>query len=467
MAIKKQVVDGGRRTILRHTSGKKKGELAGSLPSAPPPNQAPKTPFASTSNDAEDESYSVSGAYERFLRSNSENETIEAGDNFTLMQDSPALELAQHTSALIPHGLDEDQHKDVFMALSRSVKRWDPAPEEPTDEEWNTYLLTARARITDPTNGLSDEERAQALSVWEKAKANGKPDAQTFALASSSEKRMWRAKYALHDHSVQIASWYDADPEEVKSEVARYRAEYYKRLTDGEDPGVPPKYAAAWRRTGGSAPKDPATIYAHYHAETTSEHTPDNPPERYVALDLETTGLSTKDAHIIEVGLVEYDKNGKELNRWSQLVRPPKSPDGSISTGDEKVVSIHNISVADVVDQPTFDEILPELQERLSGSTLIGHNLGFDTKHLRVSMQKFASSEQPELANPSWKGEADTLFHASRHMEGLENNKLVTVAGSLGIDYTNGHRAEHDAAVAGEVFFNIRNANKWGAREKS
>jgi DNA polymerase III alpha subunit (gram-positive type) len=41
-------------------------------------------------------------------------------------------------------------------------------------------------------------------------------------------------------------------------------------------------------------------------------------------------------------------------------------------------------------------------------------------------------------------------------MTGLENNKLVTVSASLGIPYTNGHRAEHDAAVAGEVFFEIR-----------
>jgi DNA polymerase III epsilon subunit-like protein len=467
MAIKKQVVDGGRRTILRHTSGKKKGELAGSLPSTPPPNAVPKTPNISRETQEDEDSYSVSAAYERFLRSNSEAETIEAGDDFTLMQDSPTLELAQHTSALVPHGLDEDQHRDVFLALSRSVKRWDPAPQEPTDEEWNTYLLTARARITDPTNGLSDEERERALAVWEKAKANGKPDAQTFALASSSEKRMWRAKYMLRDHSVQIASWYDADPATVEAEVAKYRAEFYARKARGEEPSVPPKYAASWRRTGGSAPKDPATIYAHYHAETTSEYTPEVPPQRYVALDLETTGLSIKDSHIIEVGLVEYDKNGNEKGRWSQLVRPPLDENGKVSTGDDKVVSVHNIHVEDVIDQPTFDEILPELQDRLAGSTLIGHNLGFDTKHLRVSMQKFAPEEQRELASPSWQGEADTLFHASRHMEGLENNKLATVADSLGISYTNGHRAEHDAAVAGEVFFKIRNAKGWGAREEA
>lgn len=465
MAIKKQVVDGGRRTILRHTSGKKKGELAGSVPNAAPPNTAPKTPTISRETHEDEDSYSVSAAYERFLRSNAENETIDAGDDFALMQDSPSLELAQHTSALVPHGLDEDQHRDVFLALSRSVKRWNPAPEAPTDEEWNTYLLTSRARITDPTNGLSDEDRAHAFAIWEKAKADGKPDAQTFALASSAEKRMWRAKYTLHDHSVQIASWYDTKPEVVEAEVARYRAEYYAQQAAGEDPAVPPKYAASWRRTGGAAPKDPATIYAHYHAETSSTYTPDTPPERYVALDLETTGLSTKDSHIIEVGLVEYDKNGNETNRWSQLVRPPADENGSITTGDDKVVSVHNIQVSDVIDQPTFDEVLPELHERLSGATLIGHNLGFDTKHLRVSMQKFAPEAQRELASPSWQGEADTLFHASRHMDGLENNKLVTVAGSLDISYTNGHRAEHDAAVAGEVFFKIRNARGWGARD--
>lgn len=465
MAIRKQVVDGGRRTILRHTSGKDKGKLAGSLPSAPPPASLAMPTIVPIPSAGEDEDmHSVSAAYERFLTSSADKEIVESPDTFTKMQDSPALELSQRTSALVPAGLDPDQHQDVYMALSRSVKRWSPPPAEPTEEEWNRYLLTARARITDPTNGLSDEARAEALEVWEKAKANGKPDAYTYALASSAETRMWRARYALHDHAVQIASWYDADPEDVKAAIDKYRAEYYAKLEAGKDVSIPEKYAASWRRTGGAAPKDPATAYSHYYAETKAKYKSSNPPAKYVALDLETTGLSTKDSHIIEVGIVEYDRFGNETGRWGQLVCPPKDKNGKVSTGDEEVVAVHNITVKDVINQPTFDQILPELSKRLEGATLIGHNLAFDTKHLRVSMKNFASKDAPELAEPTWQGEADTMFHASRHMVGLENNKLKTVASSLDIAYTNGHRAEHDAAVSGEVFFRIRNDNKWGAR---
>jgi DNA polymerase III epsilon subunit-like protein len=98
---------------------------------------------------------------------------------------------------------------------------------------------------------------------------------------------------------------------------------------------------------------------------------------------------------------------------------------------------------------------MEEVNSRLAGATIIGHNLGFDTKHLKASLRKYAG-DRPEMANPTWLGEVDTLFHASRHIEGLENNKLATVSGSLGIPYTNGHRAEHDAAVSGEVFFALR-----------
>lgn len=460
MAIRKQIVDGGRRTILRHTSGKEKGKLAGSLPNAAPPSTV-ATPEVPVAEKLELEEHSVSAAYERFLKNTAEEETIEASDDFTLMAETPAIEIAQRTSALLPTGLDPDQHRDSFLSLSRSVKRWSPPPSEPTDEEWNLYLLSARARLTDPTNGLSEEERQRALEVWEKAKAAGKPDARTYALATAAESRIWRAKYSLEEQAVQIASWYDADPEVVKSEIAKYRAEYYEKEAAGETISVPPQYVTSWKRTGGSAPKDPATMYSYYHAEATSKYEPTHPPKKYVALDLETTGLSTKDSHIIEIGLVEYDASGKETGRWSQLVKPPKGPDGKISTGDEVVMAVHNITVKDVINQPTFDEILPELNSRLTGATIIGHNLGFDTKHLRVSMKKYAG-ENTELAQQPWTAEADTLFHASRHMTGLENNKLVTVSSSLGIPYTNGHRAEHDAAVSGEVFFKIRNQRGWG-----
>ena len=459
MAIRKEVVNGGKKIILRYTSGAEKGKLAGSVSIDPtvvptvsnsvvPPLPNEKPAFESNGD-------SISKAYEKFLRADAERDTIEASDDFTTVKGGPTKELAQRISAIAPTGLDEDQHTNVFDSLTRAVKRWNPAPEAPTEEEWNVALLTARARITDPENGLSAEERENALRVIDLAKIEGIPDGYTYALLNSAESRMWKAKYALDDHSLQIASWIDADPELVKAKVSEYRAEYYTKLNNGEDVTVPTRYEKGWTRTAGSAPRDKATAYAHWKAENPELYPATHKPKRYVALDLETTGLSTKDDHIIEIGFVEYDEKGKEIGRWGQLVCPPANENGEITTGGPDVEAIHGIKPKDVIGKPKFEEVLSEVHRRLEGATIIGHNLGFDTKHLKASFRKYGG-DNLELSSHTWIGEVDTLFHASRHMDGLENNKLVTVSGSLGIAYTNGHRAEHDAAVAGEVFFKLR-----------
>ncbi len=457
MGIKKEYVNGGKKIILRYDSGALKGKLAGSIGS---PDSVPKVsesnlPSVPVVETAYENGDSISKAYEKFLRADMERETIEASDDFTTVKGGPISELSQRISAMVPSGLDEDQHEDVFRALTRSIKRWDPAPEAPTEEEWNVALLTARARITDPENGLSEAERENALKIWEAAKAENLPDGYTAALLSSSESRIWKARYALEDHALQIASWYETDPELVKAKIAEYRAEYYAKVANGESVEISPKYAKGWSRTAGSAPRDPATAYSHWKAENPELYPRNNKAKRFIALDLETTGLSTKTEHIIEVGFVEYDAKGNEIGRWGQLICPPANADGEISTGGPIVEAVHGIKPKDVIGKPTFEEVMPEIRRRLEGATIIGHNLGFDSKHLKSAFRKYAG-DNPENSKHTWEGEIDTLFHASRHMEGLENNRLVTVSGALGVEYTNGHRAVHDAAVAGEVFFKMK-----------
>ena len=272
----------------------------------------------------------------------------------------------------------------------------------------------------------------------------------------ASASRMWRASYSLDEQARQIGAWIDADEWDVKEQISKFRDEYYEKIDAGEEVEIDAQYAKSWGRTSSMAPKDPATIYSHWKAENPELYLNPREPRRFVALDLETTGLSTKDSHIIEIGLVEYDEKGNKIGSWSQFVCPPAQPDGSISTGDEKVMSVHKILPEDVIGQPSFTDVMPELRRRLEGATIIGHNLGFDTKHIRANLRKYAPEDAPEQGIPTWSGEADTLFHASRHMTGLENNKLVTVSGALGVSYTNGHRAEHDAEASGNVFFKIR-----------
>ena len=42
-----------------------------------------------------------------------------------------------------------------------------------------------------------------------------------------------------------------------------------------------------------------------------------------------------------------------------------------------------------------------------------------------------------------------------RHFD-LPNHKLETICGQVGVPYTDGHRATHDAEVTGQAFFKVR-----------
>ena len=468
MAIKQEPVNGGKKIVLRQTSGAEKGQLVGSVSLEgrdgirSPQRPRAALPFVEDIYETPD----VNETYLRFL-ANEPGVYDRSADVFDpaelrskwLDKLSEEEQLAYLVSRTVPSGLGEDQAQYVYEALSRSMKnnktKWDLQP--PTDEQWEEFLAQTAARIADEDNGLSEAERLELLDKLGKVAAGPKPeDPVVFATCVTAASRTWRARYALGDHARQIGSWIDADEWEVKANVAKFREEYYQLVDAGHTPDIPAKYFKAWRQIKTPVPKDEATIYSHWKAENPELYLDPAVPKKFVALDLETTGISTSAHHIIEIGFVEYDSKGRETGRWTQFVRPPAEPDGSISTGDETVRAVHKITPEMVADAPTFAEIIPELRERLKGATVIGHNLAFDTGHLRANLRKHAAEGDREAARAPWVGEADTLLHSSRHMNGLPDNKLVTVSGSLGIPYTNGHRAEHDAAVAGEVFFAIR-----------
>lgn len=475
MAIKQETVNGGKRIVLRHSSGPDKGNLAGSVSiegrngvrDMEIPGQPPYPANIELNPD-------LTGVYSRFHREHptargdideAVNEPLEeplAGPvidewgSVWLQKLPPEEQIAYMATRLLPAGLGEDQAHDVYEATRRSIKRIKPAPDDPTDEEFQAWIDQTRERFADPENNFTAEQRAEALRRLADVAAATKPGGQTFAMMSQAGSRTWRARYALDDQARQIAAWVDVQDWDVKAEITKYRTEYYALADAGQTPVVDPGYKKAWGRTGGSAPKDPATAYSHWRAETPELYLDPRPPQRFVALDLETTGLTTRDHHIIEVGFVEYDQNGTETGRWSQLVRPPLDADGVLSTGGPALFEVHHISPEDVADKPSFEEIIPEIQARLAGATIIGHNLGFDTKHLRVNLKKHAPVDDPSAGRPTWVGEADTLFHASRHMSSLENNKLNTVAAFFGITNERAHRATEDAAVSGEVFFKVR-----------
>src|SRR6202008_4272788 len=87
-----------------------------------------------------------------------------------------------------------------------------------------------------------------------------------------------------------------------------------------------------------------------------------------VVVDVETTGIDTGLADLVEVAAVKIRK-GKIADRWSTLVKPARPIVGN---------QMHGITNADVADAPSPKKAAETLFDWAGDATIIGHNVGFD-----------------------------------------------------------------------------------------
>lgn len=99
-------------------------------------------------------------------------------------------------------------------------------------------------------------------------------------------------------------------------------------------------------------------------------------PEEYVAVDLETTGMSAKWDEIIEIGAARF-RDGKVVETYQELVNPGFEIDPFI----EGLTGITNEML---IDASSIAEVLPGFVSFLGADTvMVGHNIaGFDSNFL-------------------------------------------------------------------------------------
>jgi DNA polymerase-3 subunit epsilon len=98
-----------------------------------------------------------------------------------------------------------------------------------------------------------------------------------------------------------------------------------------------------------------------------------------VFIDLETTGTNFVNDRIIEIGLVEVDRDG--VREWSALVDPgkPVSP---------FITDLTGIDTAMVESAPGFAQLAPALLARLRGRLFVAHNARFDYGFLKHEFRR-------------------------------------------------------------------------------
>ena len=161
------------------------------------------------------------------------------------------------------------------------------------------------------------------------------------------------------------------------------------------------------------------------------------PAEDYVALDLETTGLSIDSDVIIEVGATRFDREGR-AETFTTFIDPgrPIPPEIRALTG---------ISDADVTGAPRFHEVADRVREFIGDRAVVGQNIAFDLA--------FLAAEHVVPSGASY----DTWELASVLLPTAQRLNLSSLAEAVGVSMPVAHRALADAEATRDIFLALLN----------
>ncbi len=155
----------------------------------------------------------------------------------------------------------------------------------------------------------------------------------------------------------------------------------------------------------------------------------------FIAVDLETTGISSFVDRIVDIGAVRFCPAESGFNTFEQLVDPEQAI-------PPVVTAIHGITDKDVLGQPAIDEVLPAFDEFIGSrdTVLVAHNAPFDCSFLAAAYT--ASERRPP----------DNQIICSLRLFRLafphfENYKLETIGRNLGLITDEEHRGLADSLL--------------------
>ena len=166
--------------------------------------------------------------------------------------------------------------------------------------------------------------------------------------------------------------------------------------------------------------------------------------QRYVVLDVETTGLSPEYGdRVIEIGAVAL-QDGRIVEEFHTLI--------NIESPIPKAVQgIHGITDEMLIGRPKPDEVMPGFRDFIKNSILVAHNARFDVGFIKHEFARL---------NLDFNNEYFCTLETSRRLyPGLLNHKLPTVYRHLFGHLSEGtrlHRALDDARLTAKIWLEMR-----------
>ena len=177
--------------------------------------------------------------------------------------------------------------------------------------------------------------------------------------------------------------------------------------------------------------------------------------ERFVAFDVETTGLSPEGCRLTEIAGVAFRIDGTVEARFEELC----SPGHPIPS---EVTELTGITDAMVAHAAPAGEVIERFMEFVGGAVLVAHNALFDGSFVAAELER-GRNKLPELQM------IDTLDWA-RSVLRLRDFRLSTVARYFHLRPKGAHRAALDAHTAMGVFLALSSrarANDWRTLAKA
>lgn len=156
--------------------------------------------------------------------------------------------------------------------------------------------------------------------------------------------------------------------------------------------------------------------------------------QKYVVIDIETTGFDFHHDRIIEIAAAIYEY-GNKVDYFQSLVNPEMLlPDD--------IIALTGITQEDVANAPTLNSIAPDFLSFIEGLPIVGHNaLTFDVP--------FLSAQISQLENLV----IDTLPMARKVFDLLPMHKLEYLKNTLGLNSSVSHRALSDVETTNDLLW--------------
>ena len=164
----------------------------------------------------------------------------------------------------------------------------------------------------------------------------------------------------------------------------------------------------------------------------------------YAVLDIETTGMSAENDHIIEVAVIKVH-DGQVVDRYESLVNPQRGIPPHIT----KLTGIAN---KDVKNAPKIETVIQKINSILpEGIPLVAHNAPFDVSFISEAFAKSGISRKICFI--------DTLPLSKEAFPEMKNHKLSTLISELGLlEHDQLHRAMSDVEAAHNLYLRCKEA---------